>query len=357
VSEVGEAVRRESPVVFSGTTSEYFRIWIVNIALTIVTLGIYSAWATVRKRRYFYTHTALADGTFDFHASPKAILIGRLIALVILGAYLGSGYLNPLAPFGVMIFVALMFPWLVVRSRTFRMRTSSYRGIRFNFVTDYGEAFRVYYLSTLLTVFTLGFATGSALYMRNKFTVSHSGFGDTIFTFGGVSSEFHKIFWKMIGLLILMVFCTTLIAGGLFGLMAPLSTGDGSGDVPSTMMLLDQVSFALVGFAYLAVGVYYQVRLRNYVWNTTSLGRNELVSTLSARSMIWIYITNLLAIVFSLGLATPWAQIRTAKYRADHTHVVLAEDWESYLSAQTTEGTAIGDEIGEAFDVDVGIGL
>ncbi len=40
------------PVEFKGNGFEYFQIWIVNIVLTIVTLGIYSAWATVRNKRY-----------------------------------------------------------------------------------------------------------------------------------------------------------------------------------------------------------------------------------------------------------------------------------------------------------------
>jgi uncharacterized membrane protein YjgN (DUF898 family) len=40
---------REHSFQFRGRTDEYFRIWIVNIALTIVTLGIFSAWAKVRE--------------------------------------------------------------------------------------------------------------------------------------------------------------------------------------------------------------------------------------------------------------------------------------------------------------------
>ena len=32
-------------IVFTGKASEYFGIWIVNVLLTILTLGIYSAWA------------------------------------------------------------------------------------------------------------------------------------------------------------------------------------------------------------------------------------------------------------------------------------------------------------------------
>jgi uncharacterized membrane protein YjgN (DUF898 family) len=139
--------------------------------------------------------------------------------------------------------------------------------------------------------------------------------------------------------------------------MLPDNSSGDPGDVPLLTMVIIQIIYGFVLVGYLAVGVYYQVRLRNYVWNTTTLGDNVLISTLSARSMIWIYTTNILAIVCTLGLAVPWAQIRTAKYRADNTLVVLADDWETYMSAQESEGTAIGDEIGEAFDVDIGIGL
>ncbi len=73
--------------------------------------------------------------------------------------------------------------------------------------------------------------------------------------------------------------------------------------------------------------------------------------------MLYLYLTNLLAIVFSIGLLTPWAQIRLAKYRADQTKVVLSDSWESYMATAEKEGSALGDEIGEAFDVDVDIGL
>jgi hypothetical protein len=43
-----------TPIEFTGTAGEYFGIWIVNILLTIVTVGFYSAWAKVRRKRYFY---------------------------------------------------------------------------------------------------------------------------------------------------------------------------------------------------------------------------------------------------------------------------------------------------------------
>src|SRR5712671_5429231 len=84
------------PVEFSATGWEYFRIWIVNLALTIVTLGIYSAWATVRKRRYFYGHTRIDGEGFEYRANPIAILKGRLIAFVLFGGFSAVGQYAPL---------------------------------------------------------------------------------------------------------------------------------------------------------------------------------------------------------------------------------------------------------------------
>ena len=93
MNTVEETGPRRAGVAFSGSTGEDFKIWIVNVALTVVTLGIYSAWAKVRKLRYFYGNTSIEDGNFDYHAKPKAILIGRLIAVgFLLFYYLSSQY-------------------------------------------------------------------------------------------------------------------------------------------------------------------------------------------------------------------------------------------------------------------------
>jgi hypothetical protein len=61
----GEAATRYEPFRFTGTGGEYFRIWIVNVMLSVVTLGIYSAWAKVRRLRYFYRHTRISGASFD----------------------------------------------------------------------------------------------------------------------------------------------------------------------------------------------------------------------------------------------------------------------------------------------------
>ena len=47
----------ELSLEFHGSAREYFRIWIVNLCLTLLTFGIFSAWAKVRKKRFAYSHT------------------------------------------------------------------------------------------------------------------------------------------------------------------------------------------------------------------------------------------------------------------------------------------------------------
>ena len=62
------------PVDFRGKTGEYFKIWIVNILLTVITFYIYSAWAKVRTKRYFYGNTFVDNSSFEYHARPLQLL-------------------------------------------------------------------------------------------------------------------------------------------------------------------------------------------------------------------------------------------------------------------------------------------
>ena len=57
VSDRGTAALTTYRFDFIGRTGEYFRIWVVSLFLSVVTLGIYSAWGKVRKKRYLYSHT------------------------------------------------------------------------------------------------------------------------------------------------------------------------------------------------------------------------------------------------------------------------------------------------------------
>ena len=337
---------RVADIRFTGTAGEYFKIWIVNIALTVLTLGIYSAWAKVRKLRYFYTNTSIEDGHFDYHAKPVAILVGRLIAVGLLLIYYAMTQYLPLVGLAIIVAVVLAIPLLMVRARVFHLRSTSYHGLRFDFQRNYKDAFITIYGGGLLALVTLGLAAPTALYLRNKFAANNSAYGKTPFEFNGQQIEFYKIFWKSVGLGLIGI-VGYLVVSLIVGM---LGAAVGAGAVA---VVLQVIIFLPLLVFYLSLGIYVQVRQRNYVWNTTALGNNRFKSNLSVRKMVILYLTNLFAIVFSLGLAIPWAQIRLAKYRAEQTQVHLADDWKRYVASGADDGSSLGGEIGEAFDVGV----
>ena len=141
---------------FSGTGGEYFGIWIVNILLSVLTLGVYSAWAKVRRMQFFYRNTQLAGAGFDYHGNPWAILKGRIVASGIMGAYYGLAFISPIA--GGVAFLAVLsaMPWFISRALRFRLYNTSYRGLRFRFTGTTGEAYIAFLLMPIATLLTLG---------------------------------------------------------------------------------------------------------------------------------------------------------------------------------------------------------
>lgn len=219
-----------TPVVFTGRTSEYFGIWIVNLLLSIMTLGIYSAWAKVRRKKYFY-HNTLIDGVgFDYHANPIAILKGRIIAFALYMIFLyAPQFLSPEIGLGVsgvlsiLLFIAI--PWIVVRGLKFNARNSSHRGLRFDFDGQYGKAallfvgfpilfgsiialaiFAIVKLASPMIAGLVGpllVLAGLAVYIpfimqrQQQFVVSHHKFGTTNFEMKAKIKDFFIIFLKL----------------------------------------------------------------------------------------------------------------------------------------------------------------
>ena len=150
-----QAVPRKVTMKFTGSAGEYFRIWIVNAALTIVTLGIYSAWAKVRTRRYFYANTILDGQPFDYTAKPGTILKGHAI---VGGAIIVINILSKVTPIiGALVTGAAWcaVPFLLYKAHRFKARNSVYRNIRFRFLVDVMDAYKAYGFIPLFVILGL----------------------------------------------------------------------------------------------------------------------------------------------------------------------------------------------------------
>ena len=335
---------------FDAQGGEYFRIWIVNLLLTIATLGIYSAWAKVRKLRYLHGHTRLAGSVFGYHAEPLRILRGRLIAAAIGAAYFGATRVSPFATLGVVLLIAIAMPWLVVRSRMFTLNVTSWRGLRFGFAPDYAGAYRALLGWPLLSMLTLGILYPWAVRQRFHYVLSRSRYGRTAVECNPPLGRYYKTAFVTFGVVIAALVVIGVAAVVMAVFFRPTNINAGP----------TRVAFRLLGLAgYLVIFVvlqgYTQSRNVNAALGSSGIGPAKLHCRLKARRLMGLYLTNLLAVVATVGLAVPWAQLRLLRYRLQALELESAEPLEGFVAAnESAMPGAAGEEITGLFDVDFG---
>lgn len=345
------SIPKSYPFVFTGSGGEYFRIWIVNLALTIITLGIYSAWAKVRTNRWFYGHTLLDDTPFSYLATPMQILKGRLIAAALLIAYTITSSVAPMIAGLIMLSIMIASPWIIVMALRFASRQSAYRGLKFNFTGTVGEAAIVYLLLPVLSFVSLGLALPYTAYRQVKFLASNYVYGETPATYEGSLKPFWGVYLIALGLLFIPM---GIFAYGIFSAYQLATMG-----MPKELIMTAIGSLILVGVIsfYLIIPIliaFIQARKANLFYNHLILGSVRFNSTQRARDLIWIYISNLILIAVTFGLFIPFAAVRLARYRSEHLSL-LSNDLGAFATQARENISALGGEISDLFDMEIGI--
>lgn len=347
----------EHELVFTGRAGEYMGIWWTNLLLTICTLGIYSAWAKVRTRKWFYGNTRLDGSAFDYLASPLAILRGRLLFI---GLYLGAVLLAKVSATAGGIAVLALFaavPWAVTRSLRFNARNSAYRGLRFDFVGTTGSAYLLF-PGLLLVPLSLGLALPwwRAKMMRY---LAHHRFGTTDFStdvsVGAVYAIYGKALLMLLALIVLLI--TPFVLLGQFPgsetLAAMLST-PGDKKAAEAFGVIAAIGIYLLAFVvFLLLAPYLDSRQTNLLWHGRRLGDVGFACRLRARDLLVLRLTNVLIVVCTLGIAWPWTQVRNARYRLSRMKVLGAVD--KFIGAQIRDGGAFGEEAGELLNIDIAL--
>lgn len=361
---------------FTGKTKAFFAIWIVNILLTIVTLGIYSAWATVRTNKYFYNNTSLDGDHFDYLAKPISILIGRIIAVIGLSVWAFINVSNPAAGGALMLLILALFPVLYVRSIGFQLKMTKYRDIRFNFIGSYGQAYIAILLKPLAAYIIVGAAIvitalvikpisvvlavivgvgiGIALALApllfawvikgiHQYTLNNTRYGDLLFSTSITTKDIFPMFLKFLLMLIITV--------ALFSVIASVSNGM---DRSAGSLIMFIPSITLVAML-IYIQVLLQTELRNYIFSRTILNDQiQFHSSMKVDACTILIITNMLLFIITFGFAYPFIKIRTAKYVASISHV--NGDLMTLIATEQVdcESGAIADEVSSAVDIVLG---
>lgn len=345
----------EEPLRFTGRGGDYFRIWIVNLLLTIVTLGIYSPWAKVRRLHYFYRHTELAGSTFDFHGSPIRILIGRAVALVMFGLYNYAVRLQSVWTIVTVAALMLVMPWLLRNSLRFRLYNTSWRGTRFHFRGSLGGAYCVFLLYGILTLITLGLAAPFAHQRLKAYQHGNSWFGRTPFSFQAGVGSFYVAY--LLALLGILAFVALVFLIGIGGSLSALFSGQKSAGQLSPQAIFTTLAILwgasiLVG---LSVGSIFHAVITNLIWNNTRLGEHRIDCVMSPWGLMWVYASNFVLVVVTLGFFTPWAMVRLVRFQIESLQFQRASDLQEFVDAEPETVGAVGEEAASIFDFDIAL--
>ncbi|MFB1034590.1 MAG: YjgN family protein, partial [Sinobacterium sp.] len=347
------------PLNFEGSGSEYFKIWIVNILLIICTLGLYYPWAKVRKQRYLYANSTFEGRNFEYHATGKQLFFGYIIAMASFIIFLILQGVSPIAGSVVLLLFFMATPWIIWRSLQFNARMTSFSNVRLGFNGTLGAAFINFLLlplALLIAVYVvpiaaavgipmLGDSLGAAAWLlgviigiavvliafylfaylkkRNaSYLMNGYRYGQGVFAAELETKPFLKITLKTVGLAIIgMILAIGIIVAAVYsaGMANEIMALQESMKDTDTMQEGFSVGLAVaVGLAYAAlilvmllVSAYSYTRQRAYSFANVKLDQEvTFASTLKARTLGFVMMTNLLLVVFTFGLATPWATVR-----------------------------------------------
>lgn len=391
-------------IQFKGEGIEYFKIWIVNVLLCIVTIGIYYPWAKVRTRRYFYANTEYADRYFDYHAKGKQLFLGYLIGVLILFVLNVVGAILPALAFILPIVLFAFIPWIIWRSLKFNMRMTSFSNVRFSFKGNLKPVYIIYMLIPVLgyavvallvfgslipmssldansisgfalILFAVGiiaaiaigiFVTGLFTKKAAEYQISQTKFGQGDFIININTEKFIKIQLKKMLIIIGSLLLLLILSGLIFAstMSGGLDLNNVSSDIEgANANPLFVVGFVIIYFGFIATFLFATAysfsRQRRYLFENTTLDKViTFKSTVSAKSYFFILVTNMLLVLFTIGLALPWAKVRVARYIADNSWIAASNiDINNYLTQKEQEQSAIGEEIGDVLDVDIDIAI
>jgi uncharacterized membrane protein YjgN (DUF898 family) len=302
---------------FNGSGKDFFGVVIVNWLLTVITLGIYYPWAKARQLQFLYGATSLKGDSFSFHGTGKEMFKGFIKAIFIFLALYGLLFLFIYLKFplvGLLLFYVgflAILPLAIHGSYRYRMSRTSWRGIRFGYRGDQKELSLNFFKWIFFTIFTLGiYGSWMSINLR-KYLLGNVRFGNIEFDYDGDGGDY---------------------------------------------FLLNLKGYFLSIFT---LGIYifwWQKDLFEYYINNLTLNKDGkqivLNSTVTGGGFLQLGITNLLLIIFTLGLGYAWVVTRTMKYLFANIELEGNIDLDSIQQTEENFKDATGEDVSDFLDMD-----
>jgi uncharacterized membrane protein YjgN (DUF898 family) len=349
---------------FHGSGGSLFGIHIVNIFLTLLTLGVYFFWGKAKVRNYLYGQTEFAGDRFAYHGTGRELFTGFLKAAIIFGAISALFRGAPLIPGGIAVKIAAMLlgyallltviPLAMVGSRRYRLSRASWRGIRFSFRGKTNAFIKLFLRGTLLTGLTFGVYYPFFITRQYAFMTDGSYFGNRKFAFDGEGKEIFPFYIKAMLLWALWIVLAAVVLP-----VTALFVGKGGLELFGSKQLAMVVVFGSLilatGLVFFYLKSFLSAKQQNYFWNHTTLDTARFSSTIDFLPLFFLTLSNFSILVATLGFGWPWAAARKARFYMSNIRLEGAIDLQA-VQQEAQAASPTGDALEGLLDVDVGFG-
>ena len=355
--------------IFHGKGLNYFLISLVNVLLSIITLGIYIPWAMVRSRRYVYENLELNGARFGYHAKGGALFLSWFVLLVF---YVGVIIINqsqPLVAMLVMLFLMIVTPFLLVKSLQYNALMTTLNNVRFSFHCPMKSVwwvmmglpllllclvavvlfaiFKIMFFDLssgdmispdgiivkiavliILGVVGMGITNGYVYAKWLKLMGKGGQYGMHKFDINVSTQQCIKIGLFSLAILVPFILLIMYFLAPIFSSMV-MPEMMGEADEMAQFALLSQFQkqilacYLLYFAAILLSSAYIWQAYRNHFMNGLTLadGRIRFSSTLTLPGVVLqIFLLAVVSMV-TCGIAYPWMKMRFIRYQAAHSHL------------------------------------
>lgn len=391
---------------FSGTGGEYFRVWIVNLLLSIVTFGLYTPWARRRTARWFYDHTIIASSPLEFTAPLRRMVVSFILFALLYLAY------NIAAETGqdtmVLFFIAAaagLAPYFWGSAMRFRLASTRWRGLQLHFAASWKDVYLASWPIFLMAAIWVGIvfglenlnapdplASASAAPPRARSSggptlpdlgataiglliigvilsllciirvefnyksllVLRAGIGKQHGRWKPVYSDFVRIWAATVGVLLAGIALILAVgAGAIYTVQAMFNTARGP-----ALFLLIFITIAVVFVALVLVSAparaYREARMFRLIWSNVGLSQ---IARFKCDLKHWAYVRlrlkNLLLTILTLGFYRPFARVSEYRMKADSVTLHIKGGLDQLVGQLVKQQDGMGDALADAVGLDL----
>ena len=394
------------PLEFTGSGGEYFRVWIVNVLLGIVTLGLYTPWARRRTAQYFYSHTLVTGSPLEFTAPQGKMVKGFVLLVLITLAFKIAANTGQDTAVGLFLLAgATLAPFIWASAMRFRLGATRWRGLRLQFSASWKEVyiaswpvfalalvwFGVFFglqmlspelsdalqaveeegrkprlpsftpamggllllglVLTVLCIIRLEYNYKSLLVLRAHVGAEHGRWKP-------VYMDFVKVWLAAVAVFIGAVVAMSLLVAALAGGSIAMAMG---ANKPMGLWMFVIIMVAIVGTIFLIflasapARAYREARMFQLMWNNIGVSQvARFKCHLPSMGYVWLRSKNMLLTLFTLGLYRPFARVNEYRMKVESVTVFVKGSVEQVAGGMVRQQQGgLGDALADAAGLDL----